>query len=495
MEKFSNLSYYDDQVSTALWNVERMKSDPDLVNAAYTAAAGEAARIHRVCSEWLPREWEEKGAHYIADELDAVPDRRNKEFVVVRDTATNITDVILPAAARSGGDVVMPKGDKRNFWLAPDEVLTTEERTGATVFRHNQPGLNKEKIERALMAGGASYVRFFNKDGDLRYHPNDAYFKGKEAYAAKLNGKDITITSHFDLSDAVRRATEVQFERVQMMRDDNGRWALYLKAKDEPGFAVYPDKADTNRFFATVKQDDRAAALVVRNELAQKYHALVCANSNLKTDLFGSVPDGIDPRQIERVNIFKNKQDEYVMVAKIAGKEALQPRPISREQWQRLWMAEDTNANKAALAANVFADVLRETKGNRQTFNEEENSIQQDNQEKSIAFPNLKQYENLKGKHPDAVLLFRIGDRYEAYQDDAKTVSGILGIKSTEVKHQSKDTDATIAYFPHGELDTFLPRLIRAGRRVAICDQLPEPKQSMEAQERQDDERSSGMKR
>lgn len=413
MEKFSNLSYYDDQVSAALWNVERMKDDPDLVNAAYTAAASEAARIQRVCTEWVPREWEEKGVHFIADELDAVPDKRSKEFVVVRDTSTGIADVILPASARSGGNVVMPNGDRRNFWITPDEVMTADERkeAGATVFKHNQPGLSKEKIERALMADGASYVRFFNKDGDLRYHPDDAYFKGKEAYAAKLSGKDIAVTSRFDLSEAVHRATEVQFERVQMMLDDNGRWVLYLKAKGEQGFAIYPDKSDTNRFFATVKQDDREAAQTVRGELAQKYHALAQASPNLKTNLFGTVPDGIDPRQIERVNIFKNKQNEYVMVAKIAGKEALPPRPISREQWQRLWMAEDTNAYKTALAANVFADVLMATKEHKDVANEEETITQSDNMKEQKPFPNLKQYEDLKGKHPDAVLLFRIDSR------------------------------------------------------------------------------------
>lgn len=86
--------------------------------------------------------------------------------------------------------------------------------------------------------------------------------------------------------------------------------------------------------------------------------------------------------------------------------------------------------------------------------------------------PIMKQYEDLKKKHPDAMLLFRIGDFYETYEEDAKEASEILGItltKSTKKGYQ-------MAGFPHHALDTYLPRLIRAGKRVAICDQLDEPK-------------------
>lgn len=179
----------------------------------------------------MPQEWEEKGAHVIADDINAVPDKRSREFVVVLDRNTGIADVVLPTSARSGGDVVMPNGDRRNYWLSPDEVMTADERreAGARVVSHTIPGFNKEKIAAALAAQGASYARFFNKDGQLRYHPDDSYFADKQVYSAKLDGKDIRKVSDFDVSEAVSRATEVRFERIQMLRDDAGGWALYLK--------------------------------------------------------------------------------------------------------------------------------------------------------------------------------------------------------------------------------------------------------------------------
>ena len=84
-----------------------------------------------------------------------------------------------------------------------------------------------------------------------------------------------------------------------------------------------------------------------------------------------------------------------------------------------------------------------------------------------------EQYDQLKGKHPDAVLLFRTGDNYVAYKEDAQTASRILGL---DVVHGDK---ADIVSFPFGDLDTHLPKLIRSGQRVAICDQLENPEQTI----------------
>ena len=89
--------------------------------------------------------------------------------------------------------------------------------------------------------------------------------------------------------------------------------------------------------------------------------------------------------------------------------------------------------------------------------------------------PMMKQFFDLKAKHPDALLLFRCGDFYETYCDDAVDASRILGITLTRRNNGATQGDA-MAGFPHHALDTYLPRLIRAGRRVAICDQLEDPK-------------------
>lgn len=92
--------------------------------------------------------------------------------------------------------------------------------------------------------------------------------------------------------------------------------------------------------------------------------------------------------------------------------------------------------------------------------------------------PILKQFYELKAKHPDAILLFRCGDFYETYGEDAEEASKILGITLTK-SAKLKENDGKwlrMAGFPYYALDTYLPKLIRAGKRVAICDQLEDPR-------------------
>lgn len=88
-----------------------------------------------------------------------------------------------------------------------------------------------------------------------------------------------------------------------------------------------------------------------------------------------------------------------------------------------------------------------------------------------------KQYQDLKKKHPDACLLFRIGDFYEAYCEDAQTCHEILGITLTYMR---KEKSYRMAGFPYHALDVYLPKLIRKGQRVAICDKIEEkPKKTI----------------
>lgn len=92
-----------------------------------------------------------------------------------------------------------------------------------------------------------------------------------------------------------------------------------------------------------------------------------------------------------------------------------------------------------------------------------------------VETPLMKQYIEMKGKHPDAILLFRVGDFYETFSDDAITASEILGITLTRRANGSAQY-VELAGFPHHALDTYLPKLVRAGKRVAICEQLEDPK-------------------
>lgn len=97
------------------------------------------------------------------------------------------------------------------------------------------------------------------------------------------------------------------------------------------------------------------------------------------------------------------------------------------------------------------------------------------NEEEIVLTPMMKQFLDLKAQHPDAVMLFRCGDFYETYSTDAIVASEILGITLTK-RANGKGKTVEMAGFPHHALDTYLPKLVRAGKRVAICDQLEDPK-------------------
>src|SRR6056300_1844594 len=87
----------------------------------------------------------------------------------------------------------------------------------------------------------------------------------------------------------------------------------------------------------------------------------------------------------------------------------------------------------------------------------------------------MKQYNAIKAKYPDALLLFRVGDFYETFGEDAVKTAGILGIILTK-RGAGSESETALAGFPHHSLNTYLPKLVRAGCRVAICDQLEDPK-------------------
>ena len=96
---------------------------------------------------------------------------------------------------------------------------------------------------------------------------------------------------------------------------------------------------------------------------------------------------------------------------------------------------------------------------------------------KPVETPLMKQYLEIKSKHPDAILLFRVGDFYETFSEDAIKASKILGITLTR-RANGAASYVELAGFPHHALDTYLPKLVRAGQRVAICEQLEDPKQT-----------------
>ena len=264
--------------------------------------------------------------YFVADELRKRPDKDKKTIVLVIDPVSKSADVILPAGAS-------PEVD--------NEI----------------PGMNKARIGRALRREGIETVRFFNPDGALGYRPDDKYFAEKQVSLARLNNWALEVLSTLNVSPAVKRANEVGFDKIQMIQDDKNRWALYIKPEHQRGYSIYPDKEDINRFFSTLKQSmDNIDK--VRMELAHKYYALAEIKPDLKVDLFNSGTQDVDLNRIQRVSVFKTKQDGVLCAVTIDGQK-LQPRSVSPQQWQRMWVAEDRDSHKRHLAASLFADILQ----------------------------------------------------------------------------------------------------------------------------------------
>ena len=137
----------------------------------------------------------------------------------------------------------------------------------------------------------------------------------------------------------------------------------------------------------------------------------------------------------------------------------------------------------AADAVSTEAEQIpeqREEKKQEEKKAEKEEEKKEEKAVKVAISPLVQQYLDLKKKHPDAILLFRCGDFYETYKDDAVKASKILGITQTKSNGRKDDEGKPLAMagFPYHALDTYLPKLIRAGERVAICDQLEMPKQT-----------------
>ena len=454
--------------------------------------------------------------YYVADEIKPLPNKDTKEIVLVRDKEGKSVDVVLPAGAS----------------LEPKNEL---------------PGISKDRIRNALEKEGLINVRFYNPDGALGFRPDDSYFNGKEVSVARLHGWKLEDVTKLDVTDAVKKSSTVDFDTIMMLRDDNGKWALFLKPENEKGYAVYPDNKDINTFFSLIKNPGNKTD-AFRIEMAQKYHALTGTHPELKIDLFKSNATKEDLDRIERVNIFKTKADQskVLCIPVIKGVDKVSARVVSHDQWQRMWLAPDMMEYKKNLAASLFADVLRQSRTDavaagtdkteqesqsqttqetkqvvaehkeeqehqesheeseahekkeeekkRQNSAEQKKKEQEEEKRKEVLTkaetkavaaialsPILSQFKSIKEKHPDAMLLFRRGDFYETYMDDAEKSSRILGITLTK-NSKEKDFDGKplkIAGFPHHALDSYLPKLIRAGQRVAICDLLESPKQKV----------------
>ena len=291
------------------------------------------------------------------------------------------------------------------------------------------------------------------------------------------------------------------FKQISMLKDDEGKWTFAAKPENDRTFAVHPSREDVSLYFDMMKNDhDETHVNDFKTQFAQKYYSVVAANPEKEANIFRSNASQEALDLISKVNAFKTKDNKILLVATI-GDEKQKSVQINQSQWQRMWLADDKQDYKTHLAAILYSDVLAgkleemkrsispdvdgtqlHEENEHREYHEEEKRQQQ---QMSNVPPIIKQYNDLKQKHLDALLLFRCGDFYETYKEDAVKASNILGITLT--KHSKRMDEEgmplMMAGFPYHALDTYLPKLIRAGERVAICDQLESPRQKTSQQE------------
>lgn len=227
-------------------------------------------------------------------------------------------------------------------------------------------GMNKNRIVLALTKEGfdGEKVSWYNAQGGLALKQPNEYFEGKKIEVARLKQYTLIPISTIDVSGELKRNGQVQFDKVQMIRDDEGHWALYVAPQKDQGeaFAIYPEPKDIKRFFETLKTDQ---ASTVGQELGQKYLLISKQHPELKaTFMTPEVSDEQLLSRITRVEITQNKKKEnsIVMWATIDGK-TQPPKELTREQYQRFFLVNDQEAYKLALATKLFSDKLNVNTG------------------------------------------------------------------------------------------------------------------------------------
>lgn len=357
LEKF-DMAYHYEQFNHAMALTK--DEDPEVAEVAFTEALRCSSYIDELARGYKPSEWIDTGVYTIYDALKEMPDRVTHDFVVITAPKAGRADVIMPEGAFAGGKVVLPDGKTHNFLLSPDEVMSAEERSvkGARVQNNDLKGMSKQRITHALEGQGAKYVRFFNTGGIASFRPNDAYFDGKRVGIAKLNQWELTDVREMNVSEAVEKSRSVNFDRVQMIRDDANRWVLYMAPMGETPFCMHPDKSDINQFFSTSKQGNSEDTERIRRELGQKYYAMSRVNPDLKIDMFGEKASVEDIARVVRANVYKTKEGKFLISPVFEGMEKVEPRAMTNSQWQRLWLSGDINAYKNNMAALLYADLL-----------------------------------------------------------------------------------------------------------------------------------------
>ena len=268
----------------------------------------------------------------IASQLATIPDLEKRNVVIVRDTANKTAAVILPS--------------------------------GASLEVNNEvPGMNKNRFVVALKKEGITDVQFYNAGGALGLNQPNEFFADKTVEVARLKQYEVQTVEKLDLQDEIARTSNVEIDKVTMIRDDQDRHVLYVKPSNGEAFAIYPDAKDIRMFFASLKNPEKFDS--IRETLGQKYYAFVQKHPEFKADvLMPNINENLDISRISKVSVSRNpdKEKSFIITATIDG-ERQKPREVTGVQAQRMWLVDDQDMYKVRLAAILFEDKLGISEG------------------------------------------------------------------------------------------------------------------------------------
>lgn len=287
----------------------------------------------------------------ISSDLAKIPDIESKQIVIVRDKAKGAADVILPEGASLDDDVEIS-------------------------------GIRKDRIKIALGKEGISDVKFYNAGGGLGLNETNDYYKGKEVSVDKLKQYDFSQHRDIDVKPQIEAAKVANIKLFTPIKDDKGQYAFFFKVDNEPSFAVYPNEAHKRAYFDARNTDQKKE---IHEALAQKYYSVAQKHPEIKMDLIMPKVPAVDMSKIERPTITKDRDDpnkKYVM-ATIDGK--LMKEPISKDQWNKMWLADDMAEYKKAVAAVTFAPFLKVEEKNENPIKQEKQENVSSNQEQTLS--------------------------------------------------------------------------------------------------------------
>lgn len=285
-----------------------------------------------------PKMITDKAENYsLAADLAKLPSIDTKEVVVIRDRKANKVDVILPA--------------------------------GASVKANNEvPGMRKDRISIALKKEGFNEVKFYNAGGSLGLNKPNTYFEGKDVSLNQLKQYQLVNHKTIEVAQQPKQENKVEIEHFRAIKDDYGRWAFYIKPKNEPQFSVYPPKEHMNKYFSVRNTPDEKTT---RAALANKWYEVAKQFPDVRVDIINPHPaKDIDMSRIVNPTITKSAQDPKVKLVFTTIDGERHHAPVNETQWQRMWLADNMAEYKKAVAAVVFEPVLRKGMESQQTQSE-----------------------------------------------------------------------------------------------------------------------------